>query len=121
MDYPPIGRSRDLMIAKLKGIKKISCESTDFNEAEPKDVFLFYIPSGKPWRTHSIDSCLLPFWSTRVEDAWMLWEELPKDKRYCEYDMKDLKIIIALDEVFEGFSFPDVVTKAWIIWKKSSK
>lgn len=128
MDFPNEGRERDTAIAKLKGIKKISQSSEKFEEGrDQSDYFMYYIPSGKPWRTHAIDARLLPFWSTDRKDAWELWDELCKaypmgmlysftapDQHTVETDMSN-------EIVAKGTSFPDCVTKAWLIWKGDGK
>jgi hypothetical protein len=39
---------------------------------------VFYIPSGKPWRTHSIDAVPVPRYSTDMAAAWLVVERLRK-------------------------------------------
>jgi hypothetical protein len=87
------GRERDIEIAKLKGL------------------------SGQK---HPIK---VKKWSTSRNDAWELWDELPKPKYYRE--LSDLEIetgstdftcVITFDGkvFFQGTSFADCVSQVWI-------
>ena len=70
-----IGQELDILVAKeLFGIKNIYYEEWDEDKISPH-----YIPSGKPWRTHQIDSRPLPRVSTDKLDAWLLWERTKFD------------------------------------------
>lgn len=40
--------------------------------------WLYYIPSGKPWRTHQIDARPVPEFSTDIGAAWLVVEAMQK-------------------------------------------
>ena len=66
------GREFDkLMAAEVMGIKKLHYSDYDSDKEFP-----YYIPSGKPWRTHQIDAKPLPRFSGDISDAWPVLERL---------------------------------------------
>jgi len=105
MNIPSAGRKRDKLIALMKNMRsEVECAG------------------------HTI-----PCWSTDRNDAWELWDELPKGKFYAEVGFACSIGIYYLSNkledirewlptyIIEGFSFADVVSKIWIEWKKGEK
>lgn len=87
------GRKRDKLIASLRNMQsELDCAG------------------------HSI-----PYWSTNRNDAWELWDELPRDKTYQERFNIHF-IVIHLNRLefiaLSGISFSDVVSQAWLEWKQ---
>lgn len=64
-------RTLDVALIQLLGVKKIHYQDWDEGRDHP-----YYIPSGKPWRTHQIDAkpvpCFATHWSHMGELLAML-------------------------------------------------
>jgi hypothetical protein len=83
------GRDLDVLVAeKVLGIKVVFplLAGREYREAkgdEARDLrFPYYVPSGKPWRTHGrCDGATLPFFSTDIADAWMVVAEFQRGWR----------------------------------------
>lgn len=63
----------------LFGKTHLYCRYGEIWDGEPlKSDFdrLFYIPSGKPWRTHHIDAIPLPRYSSSIAAAWEVVERM---------------------------------------------
>lgn len=57
------------------GVKKIYYSEWDEDKTSP-----MFIPSGKPWRTHQIDSCLIPRFTDSLDSCFQgLVRKLSKD------------------------------------------
>jgi hypothetical protein len=120
-NIPEAGRERDKLIARLKypKVKFI------INDPIDDSNFVFYIPSGKPYKTHAIDYKYLPDWSINLLDTWELWDELPQiktitmrdNKYFIQYGVPDNPADLIYHPGIEGISLSDAVSKAWISWK----
>lgn len=131
------GRERDIEIAGLKGIKKISQSSERYETGlDQSDYFLYYIPSGKPWRTHTIDAKLLPHWSTDRDSAWELLKELHEAERLdvgtieiefnehwlnLESKWKGWKFASSVSKHGLDGAFADCVSQAWIKFMEATR
>lgn len=69
-------RGLDIEVIKtVFGVKRVHCrygQPWDEATAEHESDRPFYIPSGKPWRTHSIDAIPVPRYSQDIAAAWLV-------------------------------------------------
>lgn len=118
------GRALDAEIARrIFGVKRLYGFAGE--PWDDVDNFPLYIPSGKPWRTHSIDATVLPWFSQDIAPAWQIVEWLSGlsrigdlcvdlcvkvgvgDGPFCEIFEK-----AAMGYVGQGRTFPAVVVEA---------
>lgn len=75
-----MSRELDIEVAKtVFGVKRVYCrygQPWDEATAEHETDRPFYISSGKPWRTHSIDAIPVPRYSTDVAAAMTVFEAM---------------------------------------------
>lgn len=66
------------VLRALFGVKRVYCRYGQpwTPDMETPTDRAFYIPSGKPWRTHSIDAVPAPRFSTDIDAAWAVVERL---------------------------------------------
>ena len=65
------GKELDVLILqRFFGVKKIYYMDDEGSVSNSPTNSPYYIPSGKPWRTHRIDSRYVPYFSTDVSEAW---------------------------------------------------
>ena len=69
------GAAMDVYVLRaLYGVKRVyEMEGRPWSEGAP---YPYYIPSGKPWRTHRIDAQPVPRFSTSIAAAWTIVERL---------------------------------------------
>lgn len=76
---------------------------------------LYYIPSGKPWRTHSIDAIPVPRYSTDIAAAWLVVERMR-----CEWwvriwePSRDMWAVTFADHRADAVSLPEAICAAAI-------
>ena len=106
-------RARDKEIAELKGLKPYKAFHDDYvyNHMIHDEYESYEVPK------------YIPHWSTDRNDAWELWDELPDEKSYFQnmdyHRIEIRKVTYSMNlSIFEGTSFADAVSKAWIEWKK---
>ena len=100
-EIKPVGRGRDIQIAKAKG----------FDSYIDKDIACTTL------RKSNGKQCIrIQPWSTNRNDAWELWDELPKAKFY-EERCEGSYVITLKNIVVVGKDFVDCVSKAWLAWK----
>ena len=67
------GPQLDALVAvRVMGIPKLHY----FGYAKDGKKVPYYVPSGKPWATHSMDSRPVPRYSTDISAAWQVVEKL---------------------------------------------
>ena len=146
-EIPEAGRERDKLIAELKGIEPVyACYADDpagdgYCVLDNNNPFNCLICEReeitnkfecKEWAIRP-DYEWIPLWSTSRNDAWELWDELPLDRMYRENLIEGvLRYIVSVNWkhdnpeslykpalIIVDDSFPDAVSKTWIIWKQS--
>ena len=101
MEIKPVGRERDIQIAKLKGYEVGFFPSEEYE----KDFFHWYADE-EGNRTEIL------FYSTNRNDVWELFGELHSSKRQIVIDKwKEVN--------YDMNQFAPIVSDVWIIWKES--
>lgn len=81
------GRALDVEIQRvIFGAKHIYCR---YGQPWTGDDWPFYISSGKPWRTHSIDALPVPKYSTDIAATWLVVERMRKQGTNLRIEMLD--------------------------------
>ncbi len=82
----PAGPALDVAVQRaVFGTKHLYCRY-----GEPwVDEQAFYIPSGKPWRTHHIDALMVPHYSEKIEAAWKLVDVVLAQWQFCLFQLAD--------------------------------
>ena len=104
----PVGLERNIEIAKLKGNVR----------QHPRFCIPIIIPKGEKVHDEAPRNWKpVSEWSTNRNDAWELWDELPK-ARFYEERCDGSYVVIIKDIVTIGKDFADCVSQAWIKWKQ---
>jgi hypothetical protein len=119
--FPPVGKPRNLLIAKIKGLAGYECERHKWNGSMPmcsKCGVDYYHQ-----RTRH-------YWSNNDADAWHLWDELWEHhealnyRQYTGMTGKECHEVIAEIKaggkvhMAYGDTFADAVSQVWLLWKE---
>ncbi len=118
MKIAPVGRKRDIQIAKLKfqkPVRVIICGVEHWQLLREHETF--GEQGVAKTRRHKLPYCSTMPDGYPTKDTWELWNELPTDKIYFEYEDGGCALRYKCFTV-TGKDFADCVSQAWIIWKE---